>query len=432
LFGLNLYPLRFLEVAGCARVLVRKELRWSTLNKLDWVTLILYNYSALVWIIRAPDGGAQQFASAIDPTLAFLSLRGLIGTVEDFRWVLRGFVFVLVPYTGLVIIERQNGTSPFVMVGGEVELLFRDGVARSQGSFRHAILLGSVAASLLSIYVGEWLAEPKRLTALLGCLLCVSLVILTNSGGPVTSTGAVVLGWSLWWVRARMALVRRTVVIMFVALILLMKAPIFYLPYKISGIVGGGGYHRAVLMEKAWDHLSQWWFAGMAITDTADWLPYFAEFVGGADVTNQYLAFGLRAGLPAVLLFIALLGIAFRQIGATCKQIRRTSPQSSHEFIFWGLGVALFSHAVSWWGVAYFDQSSLVWLMHIAAAAALVGKAVPVKIPQNLAAPRLANSAWSANATATLRRRSWSNSSVISTTGRVSPSHPTMRRFPST
>ena len=229
-----------------------------------------------------------------------------------------------------------------------------------------------------------------------------------------------------------MVLVRRAVVVMLVVLAFVMKAPIFYLPYKISGIVGGGGYHRAVLMEKAWDHLGQWWFGGMAIKATADWFPYIEEMLGGADVTNQYLAFGLRAGLPAMLLLFVLLATAFRQIGLACGGMRKADVKQPPELILWGLGVALFSHAVSWCGVAYFDQSSLVWLMHLAAAAALVGASIPVTAMEATGSPpRLATSHWPRGATPVLGRQ-WKNRSVIPKHGNVSLQRRPVRRFRST
>ena len=125
----------------------------------------------------------------------------LSGTLDNLRWFLNAFLFLLVPFTALVFVERLTAHSAFTIVGARFELYLRNGIARCQGSFRHAILLGSVAAAFLSLYIGLWLGGTRRAAALLGGVLCLSLIALSNSGGPLTSAAAVFLGWSIWPLR---------------------------------------------------------------------------------------------------------------------------------------------------------------------------------------------------------------------------------------
>jgi hypothetical protein len=366
-FGLSLYPTRFLEVAAFARVLLRQELAWSRLNKIDWTLLLLYNYTALVWIVRSSDVTAQQFAYALDATLWYLALRGLVGSLDDVRWLLNAFVVLLVPYTALVSLELLTGRTAFGIVGASWSLYIRDGIPRCQGSFRHPILLGSVAASFFAIYLGAALAGPRRTVATLGGVLALVLVVLSHSGGPLTSAAAAVLGWVLWPFRTRMRHVRWGVLGLLVVLLLFMKAPIWYLPFKISEIVGGGGYHRGLLMDMAWQHLGKWWLIGMDVSETASWIPYVHEGVGGADVTNHFLGYGIKAGLLALVLAIAVLVFAFQRVGRAMAIVRNAGQAGrADELLFWGLGVAVFVHAVSWLGVLYFDQSIVIWFMHLA------------------------------------------------------------------
>jgi hypothetical protein len=201
-------------------------------------------------------------------------------------------------------------------------------------------------------------------------------VLLANSGGPVTSTAAVLVGWGAWPLRRRLRLVRRVAVVVLLLLIVFMKAPIWYLPFKISSLVGGGGYHRGLLMERAWQELGTWWLVGMDNKETAAWFPYILDVVGGADVTNQFLVFALSGGLTALAFCIGLLTLAFRRLGIALSVARaRSDDGQTHELLLWGLGVTLFVHSVSWLGVSYFDQSWVVWLTH----AALVATAVEVK-----------------------------------------------------
>jgi hypothetical protein len=56
-----------------------------------------------------------------------------------------------------------------------------------------------------------------------------------------------------------------------------------------------------------------------------------------------------------MLLFIALLWCGFRYVGQTLRFGRRQP--TGQLFLVWCLGAALFGHAASCIGVAYFDQS---------------------------------------------------------------------------
>lgn len=364
--GLNLFPIRFLEAAAFARVLVRRELAFSRLNSIDWTLITLYNYAAVVSILRSAHMTGHQFAGAVDPTLCYLALRGLLHDLDDLRWLLKGLVPLLIPFAALVLIERFTGHSSFVLVGAAPELYFRKGIPRCQGSFRHAILLGTVAASFLPLYVATYTAGTERVNAALGGGLCLLMVFLSNSGGPVASTAAALAGCFLWLLRDRMSTVRRSLIVMVTALVLLMEAPVWYLPFKVSQVVGGTGYHRGLLMERAWQDIGKWWIFGMDIEDTGHWMPYTHELMGGADITNQFIGFALKGGFPALLMSIALFWLAFARIGVALSSVRRDSAVTD-EFLLWGLGVTMFVHAVSWLGVAYFDQSWVIWLTHFAA-----------------------------------------------------------------
>lgn len=373
LAGLSLFPIRLLEAAALARVVVRRELVWSQLHRLDWTLLFAYNYTALVWIMRSPELAAEQVAFALDPTFCYLALRGLMTKLEELRWLLVAFVPLLVAFTILVALERATGQTSFAMVGANWSLYVREGIVRCSGPFRHASLLGSVAAAFLALYVSLWWRKQDRAVAALGAALCAALVLLSNSGGPVTSALAAAVGWVMWPVRNRMRLVRYAMLGVLVFLILFMKAPIWYLPFKISLIVGGGGYHRGALMESAWNDLSQWWLFGMDLRNSVNWIPYFHPLTGGADITNQFIVFAIYGGLAGLVLLVLVLSCAFSEIGRKMKLLRLFGDKpSSSEALLWGLGVALSVHAVSWLGIAYFDQSWVIWLLHLSAVSAVV------------------------------------------------------------
>jgi hypothetical protein len=371
--GLNIYPIRILEAVAFCRVLMRGELVWRRLNRTDLLLLILYNYVAAVWILRSSGVSPQQFASALDPTLCYLSCRALINDMGDLRWMLRALAVVLVPFTALVCLERLTGSSAFTLVGAPAALHVRNGAPRCEGTFRHPILMGSVAASFAPLYIGLFFGQARStVAAALGLTACVTLVALSGSGGPLSSTALAIGCWTMWPLRRKMKLVRRGIVAALIFLLFYMTSPIWYLPFKISAVVGGGGYHRGHLMDMAWQDLEKWWINGIDIKETARWFPYqvdFAPDIAGADITNQFLVFGLKAGLPGIALAIAVLVLAFKGLGRALATLRLSGARTrTGEFLLWGLGAALAVHISNWLGVSYFDQSWVIWLIQLAAA----------------------------------------------------------------
>ena len=180
------------------------------------------------------------------------------------------------------------------------------------------------------------------------------------------------VGWILWALRDKMFAVRRAILAILLLLVVFMKAPIWYLPAKVSDLTGGGGWHRSYLVEQAVNHIGNWWLVGMPISQTAGWFPYDLGATGGADITNMYLGFGLTAGLAAIGLFIFVLILSFRALGRALAAIRDASPISKQsELLLWGLGVALTMHVLNFISVTYFDQLYVVWFMTLAAVSGL-------------------------------------------------------------
>jgi hypothetical protein len=368
-FGFNLYAHRFLEMAGFGRVIIKREISSGGLNKIDRALILLYFYTTVVYLIRSNEPEAYQIGLAVDASLCYFSFRGLIRDMDDFRWFLRSFVFLLVPYLILVSIEGITGDNPFTVMGVP-EHLFRGGKIRCIGSFRHPDLLGTLGASFLPLYIGLALAKIKPTRALVGIVVCISIVLASNSGLPIACAATGLVGWMLWPLRRKMFLVRGGLLVLVIFLAIFMKAPIWYLPAKISSLTGGGGFHRSYLMEMAIRDFDKWWLAGIPIKETAGWFPYTLKISGGADITNQFLSFGISAGLGAVALFILILVLSFKRIGKALEVVRSRS--SECEMILWGLGVMLSIHIVNWFGVSYFDQINVVWFLQLAAISSIL------------------------------------------------------------
>jgi hypothetical protein len=381
--GFNLYAIRFLELAGFVRVLSRHEFSFARLNRIDRALLWLYGFMVVVFLLRSEDGQAYQIGAAMDAFLCYFTFRGLISEMDDLRWLLRALVILLIPYVLLVIFESMTGHNLFKLVGGMEggAHWMRHGWPRCFGSFRQPDTLGMFAGSFLPLYIGLACIARERKRAVLGIGLCLILVVAANSGGAASAAAMGLLGWGFWRIRTQMRKVRWTIMVLLALLALVMKAPIWYIFARASAITGGDGWHRSYLIDVTYRHLGEWWLAGMPLTATADWFPYTLEATGGADISNQYIAFALTAVVGAVVIFILLLKRGFSALGQAMNLFRnQTGVAPEKEFLFWGMGVALAVHIINWFGISYFDQMYVVWLMQLAVISGITQKVLVAEL----------------------------------------------------
>jgi hypothetical protein len=377
--GLNLFAFRFLEIALLVRLVARRELALLKFNAIDRAFVLLNVYSVVVYVVRSNSGQALPLASLVDAFLVYFPCRVFMDSPEDFRWFLRAFVLLLIPYALLVLSESLTGGRSLAFTGwhpaqgfGGLDYDLRNGRIRCTGSFRHPSLLGTIGVGFIPMFIGMAFRRSDRKRAALGIALCLIIVWAANSGGPIGGLAFGCLAWCFWMIRTKMRAVRWGIVGLVLLLVIFMKAPIWYLPVHVSSVTGGGGWHRSYLMNMAVQDLGKWWLAGMPMADTADWFPYKVTGGDWADITNQFIFVGLTAGAGAVALFILLLKRAFSALGKALQAVRAASPQPDDaEFLLWGLGCMLAAHIVNWFGISYFDQTWAFWYLQLAAMASL-------------------------------------------------------------
>ena len=368
IFGFNLFALRFVELAGFIRVMSRQELSFSKLNGIDRSLALFSTYTTVVFLFRSPDGQAFEIGRTVDTLLCYFTFRGLLRDVDEFRWFLASFLLLLIPYVVLVLLERVTLANPFnEYLAGTAPFVVREGKIRAAGSFNHPSLLGTLGGSFIPLYVGLWIPKKSRAIASVGIALCVAIVVASNSGAPIACVVVALIGWIFWGMRTRMRLVLYGLMGLLALLAISMKAPIWYLLARFSDLTGGDGYHRSYLMDISFQNLDKWWLGGMAIADTKDWFPYLNYTTGGADMTNQYLVFGMTAGFGAIALFIIVLKRAFNHLGKALDILRSKGRNArDEEYLIWGLGVMVLVHVINWLSIPYFDQSVVLWLMELA------------------------------------------------------------------
>ena len=115
--GINFFAIRFLELAGFIRIIVRREIIFSSLNGIDRIYFFLYAYTTTVFLIRSNKGQINAIGMLVDALLVYFTFRALIRNIDDFKWFLGVFVFLLFPFVALVSVEMLTHENPFTLIG---------------------------------------------------------------------------------------------------------------------------------------------------------------------------------------------------------------------------------------------------------------------------------------------------------------------------
>jgi hypothetical protein len=209
-----------------------------------------------------------------------------------------------------------------------------------------------VGAVCVPLLLGVWRRHPWTVKVSLAA--CLVIAVTSASSGPLLTIMAGLFALGLWRWRRFTPSLRVATVLGYILLDLVMKDPAYFILRRIDLTGSSSSYHRPAVIQAAIQHLHEWWFAG---TDyTRHWMPYGVSWSEDhSDITNHYLAQGVRGGLPQMLLFIAVLGCGFRYVGQVLRRL--PDPATGDGFLVWSLGACLFAHAATCVSVAYFDQS---------------------------------------------------------------------------
>ncbi len=359
-------------MAAFARILMKGELRQITFTTIDRLFLAFFSVMVGIYTIRSGHIDAYQFGTAVDGWLCYFSVRALVFDFEDFTYLSKGTALLLVPFALLMTFEAATGRNLFALMGGVPDApVMREGHYRCQGSFRHAILAGSMGATTMALLIGFMFRKSYRRWALLGIAASIVIVFTSRSSGPLMAAITSVAGWACWYLRHKMKAVRRTIFFSLLAMHLFMKAPVWFIFARISDVLGGDGWHRSNLIDKFVQNFGNWWFAGMDFLDTGDWAATKLAS-GGVDTTNYYVGIGLIGGLLSLSLFIALFVACFSLIGRAMARLRvQPESQLKNDAILWGIGCAVCTHMINLTAVTYFDQFYVIFYLHLAVLASL-------------------------------------------------------------
>lgn len=351
----NFPIIRLLLGVAFLRVVFRRERLEHGFNSLDWLMLVWAAWAMFssLFYSEASEVIVSRLGLVYNTCGIYFMVRFFCQSQEELEVVLQMTAILLVPVALVMFLEVMTGYNAFSSLGGVPEFsAIREGKIRAQGPFAHPILAGTVGAVCLPLMIGLWRRHPK--TALTGIAACVTMIFSCASSGPILSLIGGIAALLMWRFRYRMRMIRWLGILMYIGLDIVMQAPAYYLIARVDAVGGSTGYHRAKLIESAFEHLSEWWLAGTNYTrhwmvTGVTWSP------DHTDITNHYIRLGTIGGLPLMILFIAILLKGFFYIGDLIQSAREQNSDS--EFFIWALGASLFAHAASCIAVSYFDQS---------------------------------------------------------------------------
>ncbi len=290
---------------------------------------------------------------AYDALGIYALVRGLCRSIDDAHNISFLTALLLAPLAAEMLYEKVAAHNLFAVFGGVGEIpLIREGNVRANGPFGHPVLAGTVGAVCLPLMAGLW--RDYRSRSLVGFAACLTIIFCSASSGPILSALAGIAGLYAWRFRTHMRQIRWMAVLGYIGLDIVMKDPAYFLIARIDLAGGSTSWYRARLIQVAFNHLSEWWFAGTDYTRHWMWV-VVSWSPNHTDITSHYIQLGVWGGLPLILLFIVILWQGFTGVAKVAQRQDKLPPGS--DFTLWTFGSSLFALAVTGLSVSYFDQS---------------------------------------------------------------------------
>lgn len=374
IFGLDFSLLRIMIIFGVFRLLLKKEYYPFTWNKLDTAILLWTLSAIIIYILRQADFSAvvNRSGFGFDVFGMYFLFRCLIRSWNDIDTIIIGVILISIPISLFFILENRTGRNIFSIFGGVSEIThIRNDRLRCQGPYSHAILAGCFWAALMPLIASYWWKSAQtHILTIISLFASMVIVVCCASSTPVGGMAAAMIGGIMFLFRKKMRFIGWGVLLMLIGLHFVMKAPVWHLISRVSAAGGSTGYFRYKLIDGAITHFHEW--ALLGTKSTAHW------FWGAQDITNHYILEGVRGGFLTLCLFVAVIVVAFRDVGQLWRQ-QAKNPYTLA--ISWALGVSLFVHCVNFIGVSYFGSIHILWYLVLAMIGSLTTFSLkPVKL----------------------------------------------------
>lgn len=369
--GADFTLLRLLLLAYLIRIILRGEWRDFSWNKIDSAVLLWAVSGTIIMTVHYGDVSAliNRLGWSYDILLTYFAARCLLRSVDDLKMLSVFTALISFPMAAMFFVEWTTRNNIFSVFGGVPSITgIREGRLRCQGPFAHPILAGTFWAALLPII---WLQLKEghfnRWLGYAGTGAALFIVIASSSSTPILSVVAAFVGLAIFLFRRRRTQIWVGVIVIAALLhFVVMNNPIWHLMARVDIIGGSTGWHRFVIFDAFVNNFSEWFLTGES--DPRSWGVWQMR-----DITNQYILEGLRGGLLTLIIFIALLVRCFGGVGRTLTLLEERCIREDlrHEWFVWMVGVGIFVHVVTFFGVSYFGQMIAILYLQLALAGSI-------------------------------------------------------------
>jgi hypothetical protein len=349
IMNLNFTVLRMLIVVGILRIIVFNEYVHVKWNNFDKILLLWITCGAVIYVIQRMDAKALINRSGVlfDAVGLYWLFRQKIRSWHDVEYAFRFLGFSVLLLAPLVAVEWGSGHNPFAIIG-TVTTAIREGRYRCQASFPHSIMLGLFWATIIPIFIGLATAAQRRVFYWIATAAAAFIVISAASSTPIATMLEILLLLALFNYRRYGRVMVYSLCGLAIILHSTMEAPVWHLISRVNIVGGSTGWHRFYLIDQTIKHFGEWALLGTPDTTSWGW--------GLVDITNQYVLEGVRGGLITLILFVILLVMAVRTV---CGYSLRPMPYKQQWFV-WCICVAILGHCLSFVGVSYFGQITML------------------------------------------------------------------------
>jgi hypothetical protein len=362
--GFHFTAIRLVLLAGFIRIVARGEAKQFRMNAVDRAVIVCASVLMIIPTLRVGTTEEMVYRLGVlyDVLLSYFVFRCLLRDERDLRLVLAKAPLVIVPFALLMVFESFTGRNLFAVFGGVTETSWiRDAHVRGQGPFRNPIIAGAFGATFAMLFASVLFSGTRSRSALVGLGASTLIVLCSRSSGPFLGVVLGLLAFGCWHFRRHTREILWGIVAVLVGLQFVMKVPVWFLMDRVSDLVGGGGYHRAYLIDQAVRYFNTWWLAGTS--NTAYWFPYQLPD-GNGDITNLFVASGVDAGLVGVIVSIVVVVSCFRRLGVAMKANR--GPGRGTQKMLWGIGSTLVCNIGILFSTTYMDQMQVIWYFLLA------------------------------------------------------------------
>lgn len=364
LMGLDFTVLRILVTAGILRVLLRRENKRIKWNRFDYMVFAWVICGAFVYSIQWMSAKAiiNRCGVLFDVIGLYWLFRKTVRSWDDVKAAVNSYAISIMILAPLVALEWASGDNPFELLG-RVTTLVRDQRYRCQAAFPHSIMLGLFCATLLPLFVGFAGLGKNKLFYGIAIGAVMFIIAATASSTPILTAAAVVVLIGMYKFRKYTSPAAWSILFMLFGLHFIMNKPVWHLLARVNVLGSSTGWHRFNIIDQAIKHFGQWAILGCKSTASWGW--------GLGDVTNQFILEGVRGGFVTLILFIIMLFTALKSILKMCIR----EPVGEKRFLLWSIFVMILAHCISFLGVSYFGQITMLYYMSLS----MIGLAIELE-----------------------------------------------------